>query len=107
MFCKNCGQPVNDGSRFCKCCGATLTPPAVTPESAPAGQSPQTPGVAPPPGYGNKGKETGFKPGMETMKIAENGQSTTILTLKQAVLSLRVMIVSQVAHLPFKKIRYI
>ena len=34
MFCKNCGQQIIDGSRFCTNCGAKLTPSTAQSETA-------------------------------------------------------------------------
>ena len=52
MYCKNCGKPVNDGSKFCKNCGVNLVPSTMQSESAIAGQPTQRTS-APPPTYGN------------------------------------------------------
>ncbi len=46
MFCPNCGKPVEDGSRFCKSCGAALENAA--PEEVKADAAPEMPEEAAP-----------------------------------------------------------
>ena len=52
--CSNCGTLNDDSARFCKQCGAPLTPQAYPPPPPPPAQGypPPPPGNYPPPGYG-------------------------------------------------------
>jgi uncharacterized membrane protein YhaH (DUF805 family) len=41
MFCKNCGEQINDGGKFCTKCGTPVVPQQQTPPQTPQYTSPQ------------------------------------------------------------------